>query len=68
MLECQSYGGMEEGWRNRNGYWGTVASRCGMRNGKHTRKQMYMDWKRNKNNFRFHIFRRKKETGSDIQF
>ena len=41
-----------EGWRKAEGYWGDVLTKSGVGNSKSNRKRIYMDWKRNVNNFR----------------
>jgi hypothetical protein len=57
MLQCEER--FDEGWRKAEGYWGVVLTKCGVGNTKSKRKQLYMDWKRNINNFRNTYFETK---------
>lgn len=58
MLHCKER--YESGWRKAKGYWGIILQQCGEGNTKSNRKQLYMSWKRNVNNFREKFFERVK--------
>ena len=57
MLQCKER--LDEGWRKPDGYWGIVLTKSGLGNSQSKRKRLYMDWKRNFNNFRDKYFQRK---------
>lgn len=52
-------GRFDEGWRRAEGIWGEVLNEYGVKNTKSKRKQLYMDWKRNMNNFQDKYFEKK---------
>jgi hypothetical protein len=54
MLQCEEC--FDEGWRKAEG---SLLTKCGVGKTKSKRKQLYMDWKRNINNFRNTYFETK---------
>ncbi|XP_028417891.1 uncharacterized protein LOC114542568 isoform X2 [Dendronephthya gigantea] len=54
-----------EGWRRPEGYWGTILTKCGIRNTASRRKHLYRSWRRNTDGFKDKFLERKENQSYD---